>query len=103
MEAYPHIESTPGIAGGRPRIAGRRITVADVVVWHERLRMTADEISDAYDLSLAEVHSALAYYFDHRDAIGQQIAESEAVASALRESIPSRLPNGLMRARNGAA
>lgn len=27
-----HIEVTPGIAGGKPRIAGHRITVQDVAI-----------------------------------------------------------------------
>lgn len=103
MEDYPHIESTPGVAGGRPRIAGRRITVADVAVWHERLRLTADDISDAYDLSLAEVHGALTYYFDHQEAISRQIAEASDLAAALQASVPSRVPDSLRRQTRGAA
>ena len=30
-----HIEITPGLVGGRPRIAGRRITVQNIAIWHE--------------------------------------------------------------------
>ena len=29
-----HIEMTPGVCGGRPRIAGHRIRVQDIVIWH---------------------------------------------------------------------
>ena len=32
-----HIEITEGIAGGKPRIAGHRITVQNIVIWHELL------------------------------------------------------------------
>jgi uncharacterized protein (DUF433 family) len=32
-----HIEVTPGVRGGKPRIAGTRITVADVVLLHRRM------------------------------------------------------------------
>ena len=32
-----HIVATPGTAGGKPRIAGRRITVQQIAIWHERL------------------------------------------------------------------
>ncbi|MEM6645779.1 MAG: DUF433 domain-containing protein [Bacteroidota bacterium] len=32
-----YIEETPAVRSGKPHIAGRRITVADVAVWHERL------------------------------------------------------------------
>jgi uncharacterized protein (DUF433 family) len=70
-----HIEITPAIAGGKPRVAGHRITVADIAVWHERLGKSADEIAAEYDLTLADVYAALAYYFDHRDEIDQSIRE----------------------------
>lgn len=69
-----HIVTTPGVAGGRPRIAGHRIRVQDVAIWHERLGMSPDEIADEYDLSLGQVYAALAYYFDHRDEIRREIA-----------------------------
>jgi uncharacterized protein (DUF433 family) len=64
-----HIEITPGIAGGKPRIAGHRITVQHIAIWHERLGKSADEIATDYDLTLADVYAALAYYFDHRAEI----------------------------------
>lgn len=32
-----HIEITPGICGGKPRIVGHRIKVQDIVIWHERM------------------------------------------------------------------
>ena len=86
-----HIEITPGIAGGKPRIAGHRITVQDIVVWHERMGMSADEICAAYDLSLADVYAALAYYFDHRADIDQRIEDSEAFVEELRKRTPSIL------------
>ncbi len=86
-----HIEITPGIAGGKPRIAGHRITVQDIVVWHERMGMSADEICAAYDLSLADVYAALAYYFDHRADIDQRIEDSEAFVEELRKRTPAIL------------
>jgi uncharacterized protein (DUF433 family) len=86
-----HIEVTPGIAGGKPRIAGHRITVQNIVIWYERLGKTADEICAEYNLTLAEVYAALAYYFDHREEIDQNIKEDEAFAKALRQESPSRL------------
>ena len=39
----PHIESSPDVAGGKPRITGHRITVHNVVIWHERMGLNADE------------------------------------------------------------
>ena len=85
-----HIELTPDTAGGRPRIRGRRITVQDIAIWHERLGRGVDDIAAEYDLSLADVHAALAYYFDHREAIDARMIEDRAFAEALRVRTPSK-------------
>lgn len=86
-----HIEETPGIAGGKPRIAGHRITVQNVVIWHERLGWSADEIATEYGLSLADVYAALAYYYDHRAEIDRAIHADEAFAAELRRRTPSKV------------
>jgi uncharacterized protein (DUF433 family) len=86
-----HIEITPGVAGGKPRIAGHRITVQNITIWHERMGKTADEIATEFDLTLADVYAALAYYFDHRAEIDQSIADGNAFAEALRQRAPSKL------------
>jgi uncharacterized protein (DUF433 family) len=96
-----HIEITPGVAGGKPRIAGHRITVQDIVIWHERLGQSADQIASEYDLSLADIYAALAYYFDHREEIDRSIEESQAFAAALRQATPSKLKQKL-QGPNGA-
>ncbi len=99
-----HIEITPGVAGGRPRIAGHRITVENVVIWHQRMGKSADEIAAEYEVSLADIYAALAYYFDHRAEIDQAIKESAAFAEALRQRSPSPLRQKLQeRPRDGTA
>ena len=90
-----HIEATPGVVGGKPRIAGRRITVQDIAIWHERVGRSADEIAAEHDLELADVYAALAYYFDHRAEIDESISEGEAFVAALREGTPSKLRDKL--------
>ena len=84
-----HIEITPGIVGGKPRVTGRRISVQDIAIWHERLGRGVDEICADHNLSLAEVHAALAYYFDHRAEIDKRIAEDAEFVDALRRKTPS--------------
>jgi len=91
------------VAGGKPRIAGHRITVQDVVVWHERLGKSADEIADDYDLTLAEVHAALAYYHLHREEIDLSLRESEAFVEAMRQATPSKLKQTVERLRQDGA
>ena len=92
-----HIEITPGISGGKPRIAGRRITVENIVIWHERLGKSADEIASDYDITLADVYAALAYYFDHRNEIDRSLKESRAFVNALRQKSSSKLPQKMQK------
>jgi len=95
-----HIESTPKVAGGKPRIAGRRITVQDIAIWHEWMGRSADEIATEYELTLADVYAALAYYYDHRAEIDQAIREDEAFVETLRRQIPSKLAQKLYGPRD---
>lgn len=53
--------------------------------------MSADVICNEYDLSLAEVHAALAYYFDHKAEIDRSIADGEARVAELKSKTPSKL------------
>ena len=73
------------------RITGHRITVANIVIWHERLGKSADEIATEYDLTLSDVYAALAYYFDNREAIDESIAMSRALVANLRKKNVSQL------------
>ena len=90
-----HIEVTPGVPGRKPRIAGHRITVQNIVMWHERMGLSVDEIGSEYDLSLSEVYAALAYYHDHRAEIDQSIRDERAFVEELRRMTPSKLPEKL--------
>lgn len=86
-----HIEISPEIAGGRPRISGHRIAVHTVVIWHERMGLSADEIASNHGLSLADVYAALAYYYDHRRDIDEAILADESYVTELRSRTKSKL------------
>ena len=87
-----YIEVTPNIAGGKPHIAGHRITIQNIAIWHEWMGYSADEIATEYKLTLAGVYAALAYYYDNRPEIEKSIKESDAFVEELRKKIPSKLP-----------
>ena len=95
LTTYKHIVSTPDICGGKPRISGHRITVQNVMIWHERVGYSVEEIASMYELTLAEVYSALAYYFDHKDEIDRSVAESEQLVEEMRSKTPSLLAQHL--------
>ena len=84
------IVSTPGVRGGKPRIDGHRITVADVAVWHERMGLSPDEIVYNYpSITLSDVYAALAYYFENRERIDADIVEAKKLAEMVRAGQPS--------------
>ena len=95
-----HIEITLGIAGGKPRISGHRITVQNIVIWHEWMGQSADEIASDYGLTLADVYAALAYYYDHRSEIDKAIKNSKDFVEALRRQIPSKVAQKLNEQRD---
>jgi uncharacterized protein (DUF433 family) len=96
-----HIEMTLGTCGGRPRIAGHRIRVQDIVLWTEG-GLSPDEIVVRFpQLSLADVHAALAYYHDHRAEVDQQIRDDDDFISRLRSESGPGLLDRLRGARIG--
>ncbi|MGB8700972.1 MAG: DUF433 domain-containing protein [Thermosynechococcaceae cyanobacterium] len=99
-----HIEITPGVRGGKPRISGRRITVADIAVMHLKMGQSLDQISQEYDVSLAALYAALSYYYDHPTEIEQSIAEAKAFAEEFRKNNTSPLQQKLavLKPNNGS-
>lgn len=76
---YPYITSDPGIAGGRPVIKGTRITI-NCIAGYYQLGMTIDEILESLrHLTPSQVHSALAYYFDHQAEIDADLEDAGKV------------------------
>lgn len=73
---YPHISKKPGVCGGKACIDGTRVRVMDIVALHHQGR-TVEALLKHFDsrpLTPAEVHSALAYYHDHKDEIEASFA-----------------------------
>lgn len=96
-----HIEITPGTCGGKPRIAGRRITVQNIAIWHERMGWSPDEIASEFDLEIADVYAALTYYHDHREEIDQSIRDDEEFVGILRQKQSSPHQEKLRRLKRG--
>jgi uncharacterized protein (DUF433 family) len=92
IPSISHIESSPDICGGKPRVVGSRIRVQDIVVWHERMGLSADEIVSRWpQLTLAGVYAALAYYHDHRPEIDAQMEAGGKLVEELRSLYPSKI------------
>jgi uncharacterized protein (DUF433 family) len=98
-----HIEIVEGAGGPKARIAGHRIRVVDVVEWHEKMGLSVDEIVERWPtISRADVHAALAYYWDHREELEAKMAEDEAYAEEMRRKQgPSLLEQKLKSLQHG--
>lgn len=73
-------------------VAGTDIKVSQIASEVEHLGMSPDEVVDAHPhLTLADVHAALAYYFDHLDDIRSEWLEGRALVAELRRRYPGRL------------
>lgn len=90
--AIEHIACKPEVCGGKPCIAGTRVRVQDVFVWHELRGLTPDEIVSQFPhLTMAGVYAALAYYWDHRDEIDLQMRQETAYVERMKQKHPSLL------------
>ncbi len=92
------ITKTPGLCGGKACIAGHRVRVMDVVIWHDDLGMSADEIvTQIPSITLSDVHAALAYYYDHVDEIREEIKQEFEFADQFMRRYPSPVQAKLKR------
>jgi len=100
-----YVAIKPGYCGGKPHIAGHRVKVQHIAVWHERMGMTPEEIVATYPtLNLAAVYAALAYYHCHRSEIDADIEADERLVADMKDGAgPSILRERLAErhAKNG--
>jgi hypothetical protein len=89
--SYPHIETPADEPARLKRLP--RIRVALIVMDYLAHGWSPDEIVRQYPyLRLAEVHAAMAYYYDHQDVIDREIeAETREAEEALRQAANSPL------------
>lgn len=61
---------------GRPYIAGTRIHVHDVALWHEG-GWSVEKMVEQFDLTPGQAHAALSYYYDHKEEIWSLVEQEE--------------------------
>ncbi|MEY2395129.1 MAG: hypothetical protein QOF94_1474 [Acidobacteriaceae bacterium] len=99
---YPHIHKAAGEPARLERIP--RIRVAQIVADHLGYGWSAEEIIRQYPhLTPAEVHAALAYYFDHREEIDAELAAKLCELDRMAQAPPSPLRLRLLALRQGNA
>jgi len=83
---HPYVTRKPGVAGGKPIIAGTRMKVSFVAREHVEMDMSPLEILEAHPhLTLAKVHGAHSYYYDHEAEIQAELREADEMIEKLRQ------------------
>ncbi len=82
MKLSQYLEATPGVCGGKPRLAGTRISVKDIVLMHLKMGQSLAQIAGTYDLAMSAVHEALADYYDHQQEVDRMIEEDQAYVAS---------------------
>lgn len=82
----PRIVQTDDVLGGDPRIEGHRIGVYHVYQQYVSEDETPEAIAESYDISVAEVHAALAYAFHNPEQIREIEARKQRIAEETREN-----------------
>ncbi len=99
MGSVPHdttlhrfVTIDPAICDGKPIIAGTRTRVVQIAVEYDRLGWTPDEIVEAHPhLTLAQVHDALSYYYEHRMTLDSDITAGQELVNYLSKQHPAKL------------
>jgi uncharacterized protein (DUF433 family) len=79
------IATNPKVRSGRPYIIGTTLTVADIAIVKMFHEQDADGIAMWFKISLPQVYAALAYYYEHKQEIDEDIRERERYAIEMKE------------------
>jgi uncharacterized protein (DUF433 family) len=82
---------------GKPPINGTHITVMDIAAMYVMNGSSIEWIIDEYGLNPSQIHAAIAYYYDNREAIDRAIANEEAEMKANGTSLDTLIERARLR------
>ena len=87
---HPYLTINRNVRGGEPIISETGIRVLDIAIRYEVMGMTPEDIVVALPhLTLAQVHDALSYYYEHKDEIDRKWKEAIKRVEAIKKRSPS--------------
>lgn len=73
-----------------PLIVGTRVKVVELVLDHLAYGWSPEELHFQHPhLTMGQIHSALAYYWDHKAELDQDIARRLQIVDQLQQTLPS--------------
>lgn len=97
---YEHIVLTQD---GVPSIAGTTMKVIELVTAQIAYGWSAEELHFQFPyLSLGEIHSALAYYWDHQEELDRDVTRRLAIVEQVQRQAPTPPLRERLRERAGS-
>jgi uncharacterized protein (DUF433 family) len=84
------VVSDPEVRGGQPLIMGTTLRVSDLAAYHTLAGLTPEQLSVQFDIDLARVHAALAYYYQNKAAIDAEIRSNAGQAEILQQRLTAQ-------------
>jgi uncharacterized protein (DUF433 family) len=83
---HPHVRSDAAVLGGSPHVAGSRVPVRRLWVWHRGGASVETLVKRYPNLGPARILDALAFAYDNQDVIDADIVREQAL---LAEQAPA--------------
>lgn len=93
VQSIDLIVTNLAVRNGRPYVGGTGLRVTDLVIAHLFHKRTPDEVAADYEISLAQVYAGLAYYYEHKAELDQDIRQQIFVARKAKEELKSGKPS----------
>ncbi len=93
IQSIDLITKNPTIREGKPCIAGTGLRVTDLVMAHLFHNRSPADITSDYNISLAQVYAALAYYYQHKDELDEDIRHQILTARRAKENLTGGKPS----------
>ena len=81
------------LVGGEPHLRGRRLTVLDI--FDGATRDDPTTVATRYDLAVADVYAALAYYHAHEDEMVRHRRKRAKASDEIRRHVQRERPPGV--------
>jgi uncharacterized protein (DUF433 family) len=96
---YPHVVLDEE---NRPLVAGTTMKVVELVVEQRAYGWSPEELHFQHpDLTLGQIHGALAYSWDHAEELDREVARQLQAIERGRSARDKRLPPSIARLREG--
>jgi uncharacterized protein (DUF433 family) len=82
---HPYVVHVPGVCGGAAVVRGTRVPIWVLASYVQQGYATAEDLAVLFPhLTLAQIHDALSYWYDHQEEIAADLAGQDAAAAAFQ-------------------